>query len=268
MTSTHRPGRSTAAAPHLRPTEPSSVTVPQYSLGRVLGTWAAATVPMGLLAWVAAPRLADALDGPAAWPRALLVCLVIGLGWQFLLVLALVRREQGSLRWPVLREALWLRTPRSPRTGRSGGLLWLLILPLAAGIYATELLPALPAPADRDLAVFLGSEAGQSFFSGNWVWFGLVVTMMVLNTVLGEELLFRGLLLPRMQGAFGRADWVANVVLFAAYHVHMPWAMPGRLVTGTLYTWPARRYRSAWLGIAVHSVQTVVLGVLLLTVVV
>jgi membrane protease YdiL (CAAX protease family) len=49
--------------------------------------------------------------------------------------------------------------------------------------------------------------------------------MLVFNTVLGEELLFRGFLLPRMNGAFGRGDWLANGVLFAAYHLHMPWSM-------------------------------------------
>ena len=50
--------------------------------------------------------------------------------------------------------------------------------------------------------------------------------MFLFNTVLGEELLFRGFLLPRMNGAFGRGDWLANGVLFAAYHLHVPWAMP------------------------------------------
>jgi membrane protease YdiL (CAAX protease family) len=52
----------------------------------------------------------------------------------------------------------------------------------------------------------------------------------VFNTVLGEELLFRGLLLPRMQGAFGRGDWVANGVLFAVYHLHVPWVIIPTLV--------------------------------------
>jgi membrane protease YdiL (CAAX protease family) len=54
-------------------------------------------------------------------------------------------------------------------------------------------------------------------------------TAVVFNTVLGEELLFRGLLLPRMNGAFRRRDWLANGVLFAAYHLHMPWVMPATL---------------------------------------
>jgi len=268
MTYTRSSGRTTSPAREYHQTDPAATRVlPQYSLAGVLGTWAAATVPMGLLAWVAAPWLAGVLQGPAPWPRALLVCLLLGLGWQLVLVLALVRHEQGSLRWPVLREALWLGPPRDPRTGRPRRWLWLLVLPLAGGSYGIEQLPELSAPADRDLGTFLGTETGQVFLSGNWTWFALIMAMMVLNTVLGEELLFRGLLLPRMSGVFGRADWVANVVLFAAYHVHVPWAMPGRVLSGALYAWPSRRYRSAYLGIAVHSVQTVVLGVILLTVV-
>jgi hypothetical protein len=35
-----------------------------------------------------------------------------------------VRREQGPLRWPVLKDALWLHAPRNPRTERRGGRLW------------------------------------------------------------------------------------------------------------------------------------------------
>ena len=36
---------------------PDATDLPQYSLRRVLGVWAAAALPMGLLAWVAAPWL-------------------------------------------------------------------------------------------------------------------------------------------------------------------------------------------------------------------
>ena len=50
--------------------------------------------------------------------------------------------------------------------------------------------------------------------------------MMIFNTVLGEELLFRGLLLPRMRAAFGRWDWLVNGVLFGVYHLHLPSSIP------------------------------------------
>ena len=90
----------------------------QYTRRQIAGIWAAAALPVAALAWVVAPWLADQLDGPAALPRALLVTLTLGLVWQFLLVLLLVHRERGSLRWPVLKDALWLQAPRSPSTGR------------------------------------------------------------------------------------------------------------------------------------------------------
>ena len=80
-----------------------------------------------------------------------------------------------------------------------------------------------------------------------------------------EELLFRGLLLPRMQGAFGRWDWVANGFLFAGYHLHLPWVIPATLLVDTFaMAYPSRRYRSALIGIIVHSSQSVVFLALLL----
>ena len=91
--------------------------------------------------------------------------------------------------------------------------------------------------------------------------------MFLFNTALGEELLFRGYLLPRMNGAFGRGDWVANGLIFTAYHLHVPWAMPATLVDMFILGYPSKRYRSAWIGIAVHSAQSVVLAVLVLTLV-
>jgi membrane protease YdiL (CAAX protease family) len=201
--------------------------------------WAAAALPMAVLAWLVVPALASRF------------------------------REQRSLSWWTVRQALWLRSPRSPGSGRTGGRLWLIVIPLIVAYGAVaELVPAIGAPADRDLALFLRSDAGQDFMSGNWLWFGGLLVMWIFNTALGEELLFRGFLLPRMNGAFGRGDWLANGVLFAVYHLHVPWAIPGTLVADTfLVAYPSRRYRSAVLGFAVHSAQSVVLAALVLALV-
>jgi membrane protease YdiL (CAAX protease family) len=241
--------------------------IAQYTRPQILGVWAAAALPMAALAWVVAPWFADRLGGPTAGARSLLLSLGAGLAWQFALVLLLVHREQGSLRWAVLKDALWLRAPRSPRTGRVGGLLWLVLVPAVIVFGAEQLLPSIPPPAGRDLSAFLGSPAGADLFSGSWGWFGLVVAMVVLNTVLGEELLFRGVLLPRMNAAFGRADWVANGVLFATYHLHMPWVIPTALLDTFALAYPSRRYRSAVIGIVVHSTQSVLVLALTLALV-
>ena len=86
----------------------------------------------------------------------------------------------------------------------------------------------------------------------------MLVLLSVFNTILGEEFLFRGVLLPKMNGVFGKWDWVANGLLFTLYHVHQPW--------GFLSTWiedifflalPAKRFRSTWMAIIIHSAQNV-----------
>jgi uncharacterized protein len=249
----------------------SGVEIPQYRLPAILAVWAAAALPMAALAWLVAPVLEDrfAGDGDVPMAKALITSLTIGLVWQFVLVAILVRREQGTLRWSTVRDALWLRSPRSPRSGRIGGRVWLILIPLIIAFGAVhELVPAVGAPENRDFATLLESDAGKAFLSGAWGWYGLMLVLFLFNTALGEELLFRGFLLPRMNGAFGRGDWVANGLLFTGYHLHVPWAMPATLFDTFLLVYPTKRYRSAWIGIAVHSAQSVVLAIIVLTLVV
>ncbi len=167
-----------------------------------------------------------------------------------------------------MREALWLRSPRDPNSGRRGGRVWLILIPLIVLSAIEAILPTPPHADNRDFGHFLDSDAGQHFLSGAWGWYGLILLFFLFNTVLGEELLFRGLLLPRMNGVFGRGDWVANGLLFAAYHLHVPWVIPATLLDTFIISYPAKRYRSAWIGIAVHSAQSVVLAVIVLTYVV
>jgi membrane protease YdiL (CAAX protease family) len=247
-----------AAGPAAAPFDRSRI--PQYSLAKILGVWAAAAVPMGVLAWVVAPLLSDQLGGRDPFAEALLTCLTAGLIWQFALTLILVRRELGTLRWSRVREALWLLPPEDPKTGRVGGRVWWWAALFVVLVSIWQLLAGgvIPGPSVRDLGDFLGSDRAETFFSGAWGWFAVVVALAVFNTVLGEELLFRGLLLPRMRGVFGRGDWVANGALFTLYHLHMPWVMPTTLVEGIfLEAYPSRRFQSAWMGIIVHSAQSV-----------
>jgi membrane protease YdiL (CAAX protease family) len=249
----------------------SAVEIPQYRTQTILGIWAAAALPMAGLAWLVAPALADRFSGAGEVPmaKALILSLAVGLVWQFVLVAVLVGREQRTLRWSTIRPTLWLDSPKSPRSGRVGGRVWLAVIPLILAFAVVhELVPTIAAPSDRNFATVLESDAGKAFLDGAWGWYGLILVMFVFNTALGEELLFRGFLLPRMKGAFGRVDWVANGALFAVYHLHVPWAMPAALIDTLILAYPTKRYRSAWMGIAVHSAQSVVLAVLVLTLVV
>ena len=245
--------------------------IPQYSRRAIFAIWAAAALPMAAAAWLVSPVLADGFGGNGIVPmaKALYVSLTVALVWQLVLVAVLVRREQGTLRWSTVRDALWLRSPQSPRSGRVGGRVWLILIPLIL-LFGTahEVVPAIAAPENRDFANLVDSDAGKEFLSGAWGWYALILVNFILNTVLGEELLFRGFLLPRMNGAFGRRDWVANGLLFTGYHLHVPWGMPATLLDMFFLAYPTKRYRSAWIGIAVHSAQSVVLAILILALVI
>jgi uncharacterized protein len=221
---------------------------------------------MGVLAWIVAPWLRDQLGGDEPLAQALLICITAGLVWQFVLVLILTRRELGGLKWPRVCDALWLRAPRDPRSGRVGGRVWWWVIPFII-LFALEEAVGIPGPSVRDFADFLDSDRGEDFFRGAWGWFAVIVVLVVFNTVLGEELLFRGLLLPRMRAVFGRWDFVGNGALFAVYHLHTPWVIPATLVDIFALAYPSRRFQSAWMGIIVHSTQSVVVIVVALALV-
>lgn len=240
-------------------------TVTQYSLARILGLWAAAAGPMGVLAWVVAPWLGDRLGGREPLGKGLLICLNAGLIWILVLTLTVVRREQGSLEWSRVRDALWLRPPRDPRTRRVGGKLWWWVLPfvlISAGLEALPIDPKGPLP--RDFPKFISTHRAEHFFHGAWGWFALAVLVALLSPIV-EELFFRGLLLPRMRGVLGRRDWVANGAIFTAYHVHQPWSMPATLLDSlAAQAYPAKRFQSIWISIATHTFPSfVMIGVVL-----
>jgi membrane protease YdiL (CAAX protease family) len=248
--------------------------IPQYSLPRILLVWAAAAVPMAVLGWVVDPALAKG-GHPGMERQAVLGA---GLVWQFVLVLILIRVEGGNLSWSTLSERLWLKAPRDPATDAPRRRLWLWLIPVVLATAAfqmglrgpidrlwTTLLPALAQPPGWDFSAMLATPQARADIAGNWSVLALFVVTAIFNTVLGEELLFRGILLPRMAGVFGRWDWLANGVLFGCYHLHQPWGIAASILSGAfLYALPSRLLRCSWFGIVAHSGQSVFLTVLLL----
>lgn len=109
----------------------------QYSLGRILGIWALAAIPMGILGWVIFPALSpDFNSDPLGAGVTRMVLLTVGLIWQFVLSMIIVRREEGDLRWATIKRRLRLNTPRDPTTGETGRRLWLWVVPFMIALAA------------------------------------------------------------------------------------------------------------------------------------
>jgi membrane protease YdiL (CAAX protease family) len=250
----------------------------QYTLWQILGIWALAAIPMGILSWVVFPAVSpDFRSDPLGAGVTRMVLITIGLIWLFVLSMIIVRKEEGNLRWATVRRRLRLNTPRDPKTGETRRRLWLWLIPVMILSAAWDiamvpivqklwlsLFPFLAEPAGYGMGTVLGSQETLDRLAGAWWFFGLFVVLSVFNVFLGEELLFRGVLLPKMEGVFGPWSWVANGVLFACYHVHQPWVIAENLVSGPILAYPSWRFRSTWMAVIVHSVQNVFFGLLVL----
>ena len=253
----------------------NAASIPQYRISKILLIWAAAAIPMGILGWLVAPAVARTSEQPGFIRIAVLM---VGLIWQFVLVVFLLYKETGTFQWATLRQRLWLNTPRSPKTGELRRSLWWWLIPVVlitafyqiavGGTVAkfwVAMFPFFAEPQGFSLNAALDTPEARAQLVGAWDVLGLFLLSALFNTVLGEELLFRGLLLPRMAGAFGKWDWVMNGLLFGLYHLHQPWGILSSAIDGVLmYALPSRYFRSAWFGIIAHSGQSIFLAILIL----
>ena len=226
--------------------------------------WAVVTVPMPILAFFIAPALA--VEGTIRHAFTFWYLMIAGMVWQFIVSIFVLSRE-GSLRsWGVFKERVWLTTPHDPNTGeRKWRLLWWLIPAFLfyAAIEQTPIGPFLgdlilvPLPFVADLAEMNLEMIAVPEYVGAWWILGVAFIAAIFNYALGEELLFRGVLLPKMRGVFGRWDWVANAVLFAFYHMHVPTRILYTVAGGLAWTLPSRFFRSNWFALILHGLEGV-----------
>jgi membrane protease YdiL (CAAX protease family) len=247
----------------------------QYTLWQVLGIWLVGSAPMWLLSWAVYPVLSAGLaQVDASLLRMKL--LFAGVIWQFLFAMIVLYREEGNIRLVTIRRRFWLNHPVSAKTGETKKSLWWWIIPLIMLIALLEIglkpvldylwttvFPFFTEPKGYDMSALFAPEL-RSQWVGAWGLLGLFLGLSLFTNFLGEEFLFRGVLLPKMAGVFGKWDWVANGVLFGFYHLHMPWTILANIVFGWVVAFAGKRFHSNWFPIILHNGQAVYFSVLIL----
>ena len=202
--------------------------------------------------------------------------LTFGVPLALLLLAAVVayRLEGSPLEWRAFRARMRLEsaTPSVWMWGIAVG-----VFSQVYGFALGPLLARLPAvvvytPPPEFGAFMQTAFGGGSTFLGIplagawWVLVYYIVALLVLN-ILGEELWWRGYILPRQELAHGQWAWVVNGTLWAAFHIfyHSTLGSFLSMLPGTLaLAYGCQRSRSTWTGIIGHTIQNGAVPVMIL----
>lgn len=244
-----------------------------YSLLKIINIWALSALPMGFLAFVATPWWISNFGGAPVlvywW------AMLLGLLWQLVLAVLILRHEGLSFKWEVLRTRLKFQAPINPLTGKkSYHLLWW-TLPFILGSAVIQSGASGLPNVDEWVSPFLGSlpqydlsGLNNGEFKGAWWLLPLFLFTALLNYLLGEELMYRGILLPKMHLVFGKWDWLVNGFLFGLYHLHKPHIILSTgLYFGLLFSFPARYFQSTWMAVIIHGLEGVLGLIMVLSVI-
>jgi membrane protease YdiL (CAAX protease family) len=110
------------------------------------------------------------------------------------------------------------------------------------------------------LREFLGQFGDHAFMGiplhGRWWVAAYYALVLLFGNIAGEELWWRGYLLPRQELAHGRTTWIVHGVLWAAFHLFFQtnlWEMVRMVPTCCALAFVAQHRKNTWPGIVGHT---------------
>jgi membrane protease YdiL (CAAX protease family) len=101
--------------------------------------------------------------------------------------------------------------------------------------------------------------------AGNWWIFFAMLASLVIAT-LGEELWWRGYILPRQELAHGNRTWIIHGLLWTLFHLYAPWNLITILPGCLALSFVAQRLKNTWPAVIAHGLANG-LGVLIVVVI-
>lgn len=160
-------------------------------------------------------------------------------------------RDRMRLQKPTARDWLW--TLALILVTLFAGAIWGPVANLFAGIHIytppTEFVTVMTGLRD-------GTFGGMNM-SGRWDIFAMMAVCLLIFNIGGEELWWRGIILPRQELAFGKWAWLVQGVLWDLFHFfyHSNGAsVVGYLVATVPLVFVAQQTRNTWPGIISHFI--------------
>ena len=193
----------------------------------------------------------------------------------FALAFGFYRRDGFSLTWKDIKARFRLL----PMTGKDwlwaiGGFLLTFISIGAFSTTALLLINAVPAIAPPDFFppwlkpginfdVALFTDFIGEPLKNNWGIAALYFVMLFFN-IAGEELWWRGYILPRQEKVHGQWTWLIHGLLWLLWHVAFyPWQGFALLPICLILPYIAQRRQNTWVALVIHSQNGIILLIIL-----
>lgn len=198
--------------------------------------------------------------------EATVVALMLPLALLFALAIAFTAREIGVSNWSALARRWRLKRMNCQAWLWTIGGLAVTILGAGLLMSTTTLLinafPAIAPPETFPTLLDPRIEFSPAIFEsligapllGNWGIVALYATLFFFN-IAGEELWWRGYILPRQELVHGRWTWLIHGLLWLGFHLPFyPWAIFSLLPGCLAMSYVAQRTQNAWPAIIIHSI--------------
>ena len=136
--------------------------------------------------------------------------------------------------------------------------IWFLLQRLSAWLIAQGVVPV-----PQNLPAFIdpGSDVSGAVYDqaagglkGNWAFVLTSLAVLFFN-ITGEELWWRGYILPRQELAFGKWTWLVHGLLWTGFHAFKWWDLLGLLPLCLGLSYVVCRLRSNTPGLVMHTLQ-------------
>jgi membrane protease YdiL (CAAX protease family) len=215
---------------------------PQYGLGKILLMFAWPAAWYFILIYVIGVRFIPAGGGTPTW--VMLAILALGPCAEMVAGLVLLRYEGYELNISSLRDRIHWRWPKGLKAWVVVVVVFIIGMSLSMLLEpANKALASVPGfvppswwPAGSNPTVEVNGVADafpDVAMEGNFLFVLVYFLIGMVFNIFGEEIYYRGFLLPKMHGVFGSWDWVANGVLFTLKHAYQRWLYPG-ILSGAL----------------------------------
>lgn len=97
--------------------------------------------------------------------------------------------------------------------------------------------------------------------AGNW-WILVVLLISLVIATFGEELWWRGYILPRQELAHGNRTWLVHGLLWTAFHLFAPWNLLAILPGCLALSFVAQRLKNTWPAVIAHGLANGLLVVI------